>query len=61
MRDSGNRLQVGRLLQLDGQGLLQRSVEHGVAGGVDEVGENYGVFFGEGAGAAGAEEQGLRR
>src|SRR5208282_583253 len=53
----GQQIQVGGLLELDGEGLLQGSVEHGIAGGVDEVGENDGVFFGEGGGAAGAEEQ----
>ena len=37
--------------------MLQGSVEDGIAGGVDEVGEDYGVFFGEGVGVAGAEEQ----
>ena len=42
--------------ELDGERLLQGSVEHGIAGGVDEVGENHGVFFGEGVGVTGAEE-----
>ena len=53
----GKQVQVGRLLELDGQRLLQGSVENGIAGGVDEVGEDDGVFFGERVGAAGAKEQ----
>ena len=42
---------------MHGQRLLQGSVKDGIAGGIHEVGENDGVFFGEGAGAAGAQEQ----
>jgi hypothetical protein len=52
-------VQVRRLLQLHRQCLLQRSVKYGVAGGVDEVGENHGVLFRERVRAPGAlkEEQ----
>jgi hypothetical protein len=32
---------------LDGEGLFQCAIEDGVAGGVDEVGEDDAVFFGE--------------
>jgi hypothetical protein len=35
------------LFQLDGQTLANCVVEHGISGLVDEIGEYYGVFFGE--------------
>jgi hypothetical protein len=44
------------LFELDGQRLLQRVVKDGVAGGVGEVGEDDGVFFGELGGLACAPE-----
>ncbi|HXM17078.1 MAG TPA: hypothetical protein VN933_17685 [Candidatus Eremiobacteraceae bacterium] len=41
---------------MHGQRLFQRAVENGVAGGVDEVGEQYAVFLGELGGLSGAKE-----
>ena len=49
-------VQVGRLLELDRQRLLQGSIENGIAGCVDEVGEHHRVFFGQRAGSPGTEE-----
>jgi hypothetical protein len=40
-------LKKWRLLQIDGQRLLQRSIKYCVAGGVGEIGENERVFRGE--------------
>ena len=40
-------VQIRRLLQLHRQRLLQRSVEDSVAGGVDEVSQQDGIFFGQ--------------
>jgi len=51
----GEQVQIGRLLELRGQRLLQRAVEDAVAGGVDEVGKQDGVFFSESGGLTGAE------
>ena len=41
----GNEIEVRRLLELHGEGLLQGAVEDGIAGGVHEVSEQQGVFF----------------
>jgi hypothetical protein len=46
--------QKGRLLELDSKGLLQCSIKNRVAGGVDEVGEDDGVFVGKFGGVCGA-------
>jgi hypothetical protein len=35
------------LFEIDGQGLFQRSVEDGIAGGVGEVGEDAVVLLGQ--------------
>ena len=37
------------------EGLLERAVKDAVAGGVDEVGEHHGIFFGELGGLVRAE------
>ena len=42
-----NQAEEGRLFELRGEALTQGAVEDGVARGVDEVGEDDGVFFGE--------------
>ena len=42
-----NQAQKRRLLQLRRKSLPQRAVKNGIAGGVGEVGQNDGVFFGE--------------
>ena len=43
----GRDVQIGRLLKLHRQRLLQRAVEYGIAGGVHKFGEQNGIFFGE--------------
>ena len=43
----GQHIQIRRLFQLHGQGLIQSSVENRVAGGVHKIGEQDGIFFGE--------------
>ena len=47
--DAGVRknIQIRRLCELDGERLLERAVEHGIPGGVHEVGEEHAVFFRE--------------
>ena len=52
----GKQVQIGRLFQLHGEGLFEGAIENGIAGGVDEVGEDDGVFVGEGASVARGEE-----
>jgi hypothetical protein len=52
----GNQIQVGRLLELDGEGLLQSAIEDGVSRGVDEVGEKDRILFREGTSAMRGEE-----
>ncbi len=44
----GKNVEEGGLFEIDGEGLLEGAVEDRVAGGVDEVGEDDGVFLGEG-------------
>ena len=53
----GHDVEIGRLLELDGQCLLERAVEDGVDGGVDEVGDEYGIFLSQLLGASGAQVQ----
>ncbi len=53
----GEQVEVGRLLELNGKGLLQSAVENGVAGGIDEFREDYGIFVGERAGVARGEKE----
>src|SRR6266852_4264889 len=43
-----------RLLQLYGQRLLERSIKNRITGGIDEIGEKYGVLFREGMDFRGA-------
>ena len=40
-------VQIRRLIKLNGKRLLERAIEDWVASGVDEFGENGGVFFSE--------------
>lgn len=43
----GEQIQIRRLLELDGEGLLERAIKDGIAGGVDEIGKDDGVFVRE--------------
>ncbi len=52
----GQQVEIGRLLELDRERLLQGSIENGIAGCVNEVGENHSIFLGERVGSTGAEE-----
>src|SRR5882672_4753504 len=52
----GKQVQIGRLFELDREGLLQRAIEDGVSRGVDEIGEEDRIFFREGASATSGEE-----
>ena len=49
LRDAlvGEQVQERGLFQLRREALAKRAIEDGVAGGVDEVGEDDGIFFGE--------------
>ena len=44
----GKNVDEGRLSELNGESLFEGIVEDGVSGFVVEVGEDYGVFLGEG-------------
>jgi hypothetical protein len=43
----GDDVEEGGLTEIDGEGLLKRVVEDGIAGGVCEIGEDDGVFGSE--------------
>jgi len=45
----GKNVEEGRLFEIDGEGLALGAVEDRFAGGVDEIGEDDGVFLGEGS------------
>jgi hypothetical protein len=44
--------QERRLFQVHSQRLLQSSIEHGIARGVDEIGHHYGIFLAQGRASA---------